>query len=464
MQGFIARLGETLDPAGLLTNPAEMAPYLTDWRHVCTGEAVAVLRPGSTEQVAKAVRICAEHDVRIVPQGGNTGLAGGATPTGIGPQVVLALARMNRIREIDRTGLVAEVEAGVILQTLREEVAKKGRLLPVSLASQGSAMVGGIIATNAGGVNVLRYGMTRDFVLGLEVVLADGTVIGGPKRLRKDNAGYDWKQLFIGSEGAFGIVTAASLRLVPAPRYRTVALVTVADVGAAIDLMDLFLDRIGETLTAFEMISGRSMRLVDEKLGMQAPMSNGQWYLLIEVSSSLAGLREETEATLASGLETGLILDGTLAATELQADAIWALRENITEAEARAGKSLKHDISLPLARIAGFLDLFETQLADLAPSTRSNVFGHLGDGNLHVNVTLEGSELPDLKAAITAMVHDLAFDVGGSISAEHGFGQLRLDEYRRLAPKAEQDLLSDLKSVVDPARRLNPGKAIPFDC
>lgn len=461
MQGFLARLGDALGPAGVLSDPAEMAPYLTDWRQVCTGKALAVLRPSTTEQVVKAVQICAQQGVGVVPQGGNTGLAGGATPTGDRPQLVLSLARMNRIREIDRTGLVAEVEAGVILQTLRDKVAERGRLLPISLASQGSATVGGIIATNAGGVNVLRYGMTRDFVLGLEVVLADGTVLAGPKRLRKDNAGFDWKQLFIGSEGAFGIVTAASLRLVPAPRYRAVALVSVANVSEAIGLMDLFLDRIGETLTAFELISGASMRLVSDKLGMHAPISNGQWYLLIEASSSLAGLLEETESALAGGFEAGLILDGTLAVNELQADALWALRENITEAEARAGKSLKHDISLPLARIAEFLDQFEARLVDLAPGARSNVFGHLGDGNLHVNVILTGAESPVLKASITTMVHDLASENSGSISAEHGLGQLRLSEYRRLAPRAEQDLLSDLKSVVDPARRFNPGKAIP---
>lgn len=457
MDAFLSALQDLLGPQGLLTAPQDMAPYLTDWRQMFTGQALAVLRPASTDQVAAAVRLCGQYGVALVPQGGNTGLAGGATPTGPAPQIVLSLGRMNRIRDIDPTGLSAVVEAGVILQILREAVAAKGRLLPISIAAEGSAMIGGVLSTNAGGVNVLRYGMARDFALGLEVVLADGTVVGNLKRLRKDNAGFDWKQLFIGSEGVFGIITAAVLRLVPAPRHRVVCLLSVPDLDHALRLLDMFQNRIGETLTAFELISGAAMRRVEQHFGLSAPIASSEWFLLVEASSSLNGLVEATSDALAEVFEAGLLTDGIIATSEAQAQALWALREHITEAEARSGKSLKHDVSVPVGQISGFLEAVEDALSGLAPGAQLNVFGHLGDGNLHVNIVLDKANWASA-AGISAAVHDRVVAAEGSISAEHGLGQYRLSDFRRLTPPTEQALLRGLKSLLDPAERLNPGK------
>ncbi|MCA3447747.1 MAG: FAD-binding oxidoreductase [Rhodobacter sp.] len=463
MQSFLDGLRRILGPAGLITDPADMAPYLTDWRRMFSGTALAVLRPANTDQVSEAIRLCAQDGVAIVPQGGNTGLAGGATPMGPAPQVVLSLSRMTAIGTPDPIGLVIEAQAGAILQRVKEVAADCGRQLPISLAAEGSATIGGIIATNAGGVNVLRYGMARDFVLGLEVVLPDGTVVNGLKPLRKDNAGFDWKHLFIGSEGAFGIVTAALLRLVPATRHRSVALLAVQDLQAAIRLLGLFQDRIGETLSAFELISADALRLVETQCGLVAPVTGGNWFLLVEAVSSLDGLSAGVEATLETAFSTGWVQDGTLAATEQQAQALWALREHVTEAEARCGKSLKHDVSLPVWGMGDFLDSIQEGLAGMAPAARMNVFGHLGDGNLHVNVIL-GDTPAACATDITRLVHDQIATAGGSISAEHGLGQYRLEEWRRLTPEAVLDLCIGIKRAMDPKALMNPGKAIlgPF--
>ncbi len=460
MDPFLDGLSQHLGPAGLVTDPADMAPYLVDWRKAFSGTARAVLRPGTTDQVSAAVRLCERHGVGIVPQGGNTGLAGGATPAGPGPQVVLSLARMAAIGKPDPIGMMVEVQAGCILQTVKEAVAEVGRQLPISLAAEGSAMIGGVISTNAGGVNVLRYGMARDFVLGLEVVLADGTVVNGLKPLRKDNAGLDWKHLFIGSEGAFGIVTSAVLRLAPSSRSRQVALLCVKDLEAAISLLGLFQDRMGETLSAFELISADAMRLVENQCGLAMPVSGGAWFLLVEASSSLDGLAAAMETALEAAFNSGLVSDGTLAASEQQARSLWALREHLTEAEARAGKSLKHDVSLPLRRMEAFLERIGARLDEMAPAARLNTFGHLGDGNLHMNVIL-GDTPAELASKISAMVHDLIVEAGGSISAEHGLGQYRLEEWQRLTPKAERDLAIGIKKAIDPNGLMNPGKAIP---
>ncbi len=459
MPGLMSGLRERLGPAGLVTDPAEMAPHLVDWRGMFRGTALAVLRPSSTEELAAAVRLCAAEGVAIVPQGGNTGLAGGATPLGAAPQVVVSLARMTAIGPPDPIGMVIEAQAGCILHNVKQAAEAAGRLLPISLAAEGSATIGGIVATNAGGVNVLRYGMARDFVLGLEVVLPDGSVVDGMRRLRKDNAGPDWKHLFIGSEGAFGIVTAAVLRLAPLPRRRAVALLAVPDLAAAISLLGLFQDRIGEVLSAFELISAAAMQLVATQCGLIAPVAGGGWFLLVEAASSLEGLTPAVEAALEAAFAAGLVLDGTLAASEQQARALWALREHLTEAEARAGKSLKHDVSLPLQRMGGFLDEMAARLSVLAPAARVNVFGHLGDGNLHVNV-LPGETPPERAPAITRMVHDLIAAAGGSISAEHGLGQYRLEDWRRLTPWPERALSLGIKRLLDPDGRMNPGKAI----
>ena len=435
----------------------DMAAYATDWRDMFHGKPLCVVRPASTGEVAQCVVACAKTNTPIVPQGGNTGLAGGATPDASGAQVVLALDRMTAIRRIDPIGMTVEVEAGAILQTVKEAAKDENRLLPISLAAEGSARIGGLIATNAGGVDVLRYGMTRALVLGLEVVLPDGQVLSRLRHLRKDNAGYDLKQLFIGTEGTLGIVTAAVLRLVPQPRHRATALIAVPDIASAIRLYALAQDEIGEALSAFELISGDGLKLVAQHMGQDAPVS-ADWALLIEAGSSLPGLREAAEKLLEAAFEEGWAADGVLAESEAQADALWHLREGLTEAEGKAGGAIKHDISVPIPGMEAFLHQAGEMLRSVAPDARLNVFGHLGDGNLHYNVM---NVAKDDAAKVNAAVHDMVAAHHGSISAEHGLGQYRVTEWARLASAPEHDLTHRIKHALDPLGLMNPGKVVP---
>ena len=439
---------------------ADMAAYATDWRDMFHGRPLCVVRPATTNEVAQTVAACAQAGAGIVPQGGNTGLAGGATPDDSGTQVIVALDRMTAIRRIDPIGMTVEVEAGAILQTLKEAAADQNRLLPISLAAEGSARIGGLIATNAGGVDVLRYGMTRALVLGLEVVLPDGQILSHLRHLRKDNAGYDLKQLFIGSEGSLGIVTAAVLRLVPQPRHRATALIAVPDIASAVRLYERAQSDIGEALSAFELISGAGLDLVAQYMGQDAPIKGADWCLLIEAGSSLPGLREACEALLETAFEQGWATDGVLAESGTQADALWSLRESLTEAEGKAGGAIKHDISVPITAIDTFLNEAGEMLAETAPDARLNVFGHLGDGNLHYNVmnVAKGDA-----ARVNAAVHDLVTRHHGSISAEHGLGQYRVTEWARLADPVERALSRRLKDALDPKGVMNPGKVVPRD-
>ncbi|MDW9682314.1 FAD-binding oxidoreductase [Sinorhizobium meliloti] len=444
-------------PAAVLTAPGDIEPYAVDWKRSFVGSPFCVVRPGNTGEVAKVVAACRKHGTSIVPQGGNTGLAGGATPDASSSQVLLSLNRLTRIRSLDPIGMTVEVEAGTILQSVKEEAAKKERLLPVSLAAEGSATIGGIVSTNAGGVNVLRHGMTRALVLGLEVVLADGTIVNGLRHLRKDNAGYDWKQLFIGAEGTLGIVTAAVLRLVPAPRHSVTALLSVADVETAIALYAKAQTEIGDALSAFELISGESIALVERHAGLRSPISAGEWFLLIEAASSLTGLEAAMQVLLAAAFEEELALDGVVAASHQQAQSLWALREHVTEAEAREGRGLKHDISVPLTVMPAYLADARAAVAAVSRTARLNVFGHLGDGNLHYNVLLGPEDHP---AAVNRAVHDAVVRHRGSISAEHGLGQYRMGEWQRTKPTAEQALAHAIKQAIDPAGLFKPGKVL----
>ncbi|MDW9370893.1 FAD-binding protein [Sinorhizobium meliloti] len=444
-------------PAAVLTAPGDIEPYAVDWKRSFAGSPFCVVRPGNTGEVAKVVAACRKHGTSIVPQGGNTGLAGGATPDASSSQVLLSLNRLTRIRSLDPIGMTVEVEAGTILQSVKEEAAKKERLLPVSLAAEGSATIGGIVSTNAGGVNVLRHGMTRALVLGLEVVLADGTIVNGLRHLRKDNAGYDWKQLFIGAEGTLGIVTAAVLRLVPAPRHSVTALLSVADVETAIALYAKAQSEIGDALSAFELISGESIALVERHAGLKSPIAAGEWFLLIEAASSLTGLEAAMQVLLAAAFEEELALDGVIAASHQQAQSLWALREHVTEAEAREGRGLKHDISVPLTVMPAYLADARAAVAAVSRTARLNVFGHLGDGNLHYNVLLGPEDHP---AAVNRAVHDAVVRHRGSISAEHGLGQYRVGEWQRTKPAAEQALAHTIKQAIDPAGLFNPGKVL----
>lgn len=443
--------------AGVVVDAADRAPYEEDWRHVFHGTALAVVLPRSTAEVAAVVKACAAAGASVVPQGGNTGLSGGATPDASGTQVVVALARMDAIRHVDPVGETMEVEAGVILASAQEAAAALDLELPISIAAEGSARIGGIVSTNAGGTNVLRHGMARSRVLGLEVVTADGTILSGLRRLRKDNAGYDWKQWFIGTEGTLGIVTAAVLQLAPMPRHRVTALLAVPDADAALGLLRLARRAVGETLNAFELMSGDALALVAAQLDRRTPLAAASWFVLLEASSALAGLPDAVEALLADAMEAGFATDGVVAASERQAAELWALRESITEAEARAGRSVKHDVSVPIAAIPDFLRAAGPAVAAFAPAARLNVFGHLGDGNLHYNVVVP----KDTDAhALNVLVHDHVVRHGGSISAEHGIGQYRTGELARCKGADELAIAWTVKRALDPEGRLNPGKVL----
>lgn len=453
IDAFKALLGD----GGVLTAPEDTASYVTDWRHTVHGKAACVLRPRDTEQVAAVMRFAHERGIAVVPQGGNTSMTAGSVPDGSGAQVVLSLSRMNAIRAVDPVGMTLEAEAGVILKTAQDAAAEAGRLLPISLAAEGSAQIGGIVANNAGGLNVLRYGMTRQLVLGLEVVLADGTVIDGRRHLRKDNAGYDWKQLFIGSEGTLGIMTAAVLRLLPRPKHVVTSLLAVADAAAALRLLKLMQDELGDTINAFELISGFSFAIVEKHFGLKPPVSGGGWFVLLEASASLDGLRDAVEAALGRALEDEIALDGVIAESQTQAAQLWGLRERVSEAELKEGRGVKHDVSVPIPALPAFLAEAEAAVLAAFPGARLNPFGHAGDGNIHFNVLVEaGTEA----AAVNRIVHDIVVAHGGSISAEHGIGGYRVAELAHYRAGPELDIARLIKRTLDPKGLLNPGKVL----
>lgn len=442
---------------GVVTDADDLETYNVDWRHVFRGQARCAVLPRSTQEVAEVVRLCAGLGIAIVPFGGNTGLSGGATPDGSGRQVVISLARMSAIRDIDTLGETMEVEAGCILQTAQEAATEAGLMLPINLAAEGSARIGGILSTNAGGTNVLRYGMSRARVLGLEVVTAQGEVVSGLRRLRKDNAGYDWKQWFIGAEGTLGIVTAAVLQLAPLPSHRVTALLAVPTPDAALKVLRAARRQIGETLNAFELMSGAALELVAKHQGVKTPLEPSDWFVLVEASSCLPGLREAVESLFGAVLEDGDATDGVIAESERQEGELWLLRESITEAESREGRSLKHDVSVPIARIPAFLQDADAAMANAFPGSRVNAFGHAGDGNIHYNVIVP----PEIDGrALNMHVHDLVVRHGGSISAEHGIGQYRVSELERCRAAPELDLARRIKRAMDPAGTMNPGKVM----
>lgn len=444
---------------GVLTDAADLEPYCTDWRGLFKGRALCAVLPHTTAEVSAVVKLCAAENVPLVPHGGNTGLSGGATPDASGRQVVLSLSRMAAIRHIDVIGETMEVEAGCILQVAQEAAAAAGLLLPISLAAEGSARIGGILATNAGGTNVLRYGMARARVLGLEVVTADGEIISGLRQLRKDNAGYDWKQLFIGTEGTLGIITAAVLQLAPLPRHTVTALVAVASPENALKVLAAARREIGDTLTAFELMSGLAVGLVVQHHGITLPVSAAPWYVLIEAASSLDGLRAGVEHLFEQVFERGDALDGVIAESQRQETELWSIRESITECESRAGRSVKHDVSVPIATIPSFLQVASAAVERTFADVQINAFGHMGDGNIHFNVIVPpGTDA----AAMNRLVHDIVVQFGGSISAEHGIGQYRVGELQRCRTKAELKLAARVKGMLDPQGLLNPGKVLPL--
>ncbi len=456
-------------PGRLFDDEAAMAPFLTDWRRKWTGRAIAVAQPDTAEGVAAVLRWCRAYSVAVVPQGGNTGLSGGATPAAEGRSLVLSTARLQRIRALDAVGQTVTAEAGVTLQQLQDAARESGRLFPLSLAAQGSCTIGGNLATNAGGVQVLRYGNARELCLGLEVATADGELWNGLRPLRKDNTGYSLRDLFIGGEGTLGVITAAVLKLFPLPAGQAVAFVAVPTPAAALGLLSLAQQRLASELTAFELISETCLQLV-ERHGAAArrPLAApSPWYVLLEVSSA-QGKQAATaaiESVLEAALEAGLAEDAALSTSVAQCRSLWALREDISESQGAEGPTIKHDIALPIARIPDFIESTDAALAQHFPGLRLVVFGHLGDGNLHYNLSPPATGMPRadfaaLEAPINRLVHDAVADAGGSISAEHGLGVLRRDESARYKPAVELRLMQAIKQALDPSNLMNPGKLL----
>ncbi len=464
----IDALKALLGPGGYIDDPAEMAPYLTEWRDRWHGDTPLVARPRDTYQVADVVGHCARHGLKLVPQGGHTGLCGGAMPHSGAGEIVLSLSRLNRVRGVDPQGFVMTMEAGCTLAAAQLAAADAGRLFPLSLASEGSAQIGGVLSTNAGGNAVLRYGNARDLVLGLEVVLADGRIWNGLKALRKDNTGYDLKQLFLGSEGTLGIITAAVLKLFPAPKQQETAIVAVPDVARAVALLSLAKEASGDRVSSFELIPRIGLDFVTRHMaGNRDPLAApSPWYVLIDLTTAAAGddLRHAMEALLERALDEGLITDAVLAQSGTQRAELWKLREDLSESQKYEGGSIKHDISVPIARIPEFIETASAAVEALVPGCRPVPFGHMGDGNIHFNVSqpinMDKQVFLTGWDAMSERVHDIAAMLGGSISAEHGVGQLKVEEILRYKSAVEIDLMHRLKRTLDPDNILNPGKVV----
>lgn len=468
-EALLGRLVVCVGESYVLTSPDDQAPYMTDWRGRYHGSAYAVVRPSDVAQVSSVMRLCHELGVGVVPQGGNTGLCGGATPREDDAVIVLALDRLKAVRAIDPVDNTMLVEAGCTLAQIQLAAEGADRLFPLSLASEGSCQIGGNIATNAGGVHVVRYGNTRQQVLGLEVVLPDGTVWNGLRSLLKDNTGYDLKQLFIGSEGTLGVITAATLRLMARPKQRAVAWLAVTDPQAALALLGAARDRLGERVSAFELISQNALDVVLRHIpGARLPLAkNPPWSVLLEVSDVAADTRldESLEALAADAFESGQVSDAAIAASVAQCEALWALRENISEAQRIEGLSIKHDVSLPVSAIPAFLESAERALDADYPAARIVAFGHMGDGNLHYNISsvdaAQNAALIAQTEAVNRCVHDIVAGFDGSISAEHGIGQLKREEMVRYKSTVELALMRRIKEAIDPRGLMNPGKVLP---
>lgn len=461
---MIQRFNEIVGERHVLTGEA-MAPALTDWRGRYTGKALAVVLPGSTEEVSRVVALCAEQQIPIVPQGGNTGLVGGATPDDTGTAIVLCLRRMNRIDSIDPANYTMQVEAGCLLADVQAAAAEANRLFPLSLAAEGSCTIGGNIATNAGGVQVLRYGTMRDLVLGLEVVLPDGRVWTALNALRKNNTGYDLKHLFIGSEGTLGIVTRAVLKLFPRPKAQVVAWLSVADPAAAVAVFSELQEAFPARLTAFELMSRPVLNVLFKHFPEMAdPLPGSPWALLVEWSDGgqEARLREDVERSLAELDECGLIADAVVAQNETQVATLWALRERVPDAEKRDGVAIKHDIAVPVSAIPAFLLQIEQRLTALDPEIEVLAFGHLGDGNLHYNVRCATPErradFMEREQAVNASVFEVAYQFGGVLSAEHGIGQLRRISLGIHKAAIEMELMAQIRQAFSSGKQMNPGK------
>jgi FAD/FMN-containing dehydrogenase len=462
------RLRALLGADSVLTDPHDCAPFLVDHLARCRGRALAVVQPNSVAQVAQLLALCEAERIGVVPHGGNTGYCGGAIPDESGGEVVLSLRRLNRIRGVDPDNYSLLAEAGCLLAQIQAAADAAERFFPLSIGSQGSCQIGGNLSTNAGGVNVLRYGMARDLVLGLEVVLPGGRVLDALSTLRKDNTGYDIKSLFLGAEGTLGVITAASLKLFPQIRVRATALTAIPDVRAAVSLLGELRAASGERVSSFELIPRIGIELTTRHIpGVSAPLGTAhEWYVLCELSSSRPAEPLDTllEEALAAALTRGLVLDAALVRNERERGALWKLRESIPEAQRHEGASLKHDISLPVAALPDFVARAAAWVAAQVPEGRLVAYGHVGDGNLHFNI----SQLPSIERErflarapeVRRAIHDMVREFGGSFSAEHGVGRLKVEELERYASSVELELMHAVKRAFDPHGIMNPGKVL----
>ena len=438
----------------------ELEPFVVDWRGVFRGKAHAVVRPSSTEGVAAVVRYCAEIGVAVVPQGGNTGLAAGATPVDIENAIILSVSRMRAIRALDPSGNTIAVDAGCVLAEIQDAATAANRFFPLSLGAEGTAQIGGLIATNAGGTAVLRYGTMRALVLGLEAVLPDGRILDGMRALRKDNAGYDWKQLFIGSEGTLGVITGAVLRLFARATQRATALFSIDTLDGVLKAFAILETGLGETLVACELFSDFAVALrVMHEPGLETPMERRAWYLLVEAASTLPGLHDAAEAAFGAVLEQEIAADCIVATNAKQADALWEWRETISETEKRAGTSAKHDVAVPISDVPEFVTVATEAVEREFPGSRALVFGHVGDGNVHFNVLLP-RDASATAAQVNAVVHAIVRTYRGSITAEHGVGRYRREELAAHRSGTEMDLMRAVKRAIDPRNTMNPGAVL----
>jgi FAD/FMN-containing dehydrogenase len=466
---LLDRLRAILGPRGLLTEAADLAPHLSDWRGLYRGKALAVARPGSTAEVAEVVRLCAATGTPITVQGGNTSMVGGAVPDETGRHLVVALTRLNRIRDLDATDMTMTAEAGVVLKAAQDAAEAAGALFPLSLGAEGTATIGGVLSTNAGGNTTVRYGNARELMLGLEAVLPDGSVWNGLRRLRKDNTGYALRHLLVGAEGTLGIITAATLRLFPRARETALAFCAVADEAAALGLFRRFRDRDESAVRAFEYMSGMGVDFcVKHVEGASIPFAApAAHYVLVDLASPRpdAGLRDLAEAVLAEAMEAGEVVDAVIAESDAQAKKLWRIREEHPEAQKREGASVKNDVSVPVSKVPELIARCSAALVALIPGSRPVPFGHIGDGNIHMNLQQPVGMDPEAFLArshdIMDCVNAIVRDLDGSFSAEHGIGRLKTEMMASWRGGAELAAMQAIKRALDPRGIMNPGKVLP---
>ncbi len=461
--GTLDRLAAVVGEKHAIREAAQMEGYMREWRQIWQGLSPLVLRPASTDEVSRILAIASETGTAIVPQAGNTGLCGGQIPTEAGTEVVLSLDRMSRILAVDPADNTITVEAGAILKSVQDAADAVDRLFPLSLASEGSCRIGGNLSTNAGGLNVIAYGNTRDLCLGLKVVLADGRVWNGLKRLRKDNTGYDLRDLFIGAEGTLGIITAAVLKLFPKPRNRETAFIAVSSPRAAVDLLSLVREMSGNRVVGFELIADVALQFSIRHAGVRHPLAaSAPWYVLAELADPVPGAMM---GLLETAMERGLVSDAAVAQTDAQRASFWTARELISESQKPEGGSIKHDVSVPVSQVPNFLVEADAAVTRLLPGARFVSFGHLGDGNIHYNVSqpvgMDKAKFLDMWNEMNDVVFEVVARFNGSISAEHGIGRLKAHRMPAIKSPVELAMMQDLKRMFDPANILNPGRVLP---